>query len=209
MNTVISKVVNEFASELKETLHEFAIHLASEWKIDESRLEEAIASFKPKIRTKKTKKIKKKKDPNAPKKAQNAYLLFCNDAKPKLKEQGLEFGELNSTLGKNWKNISEEEKDKYTKLAKEDKVRFMDEMETYKSSSSSDDDSEAESIKNTKKDTKENTKKDTKENTKKDTKENTKKDTKKDLSKTVRSVQLSQKMREARSKSDGKKNNLL
>ena len=82
---------------------------------------------------------KKKKDPNAPKKAQTAYFLFMNKKrealKAKLEADGLKGKELNTTIakvaGEQWKTLPEDDKKEYNDLYLQDKQRYDEEMKTY------------------------------------------------------------------------------
>ena len=82
---------------------------------------------------KKSKKSKKVKDPNAPKRAKSNYILFCEDRRPKLKtsKPTLSAKELIVECGKAWKSLSAKEKEKFVNLAEKDKVRFQNEMKSY------------------------------------------------------------------------------
>jgi hypothetical protein len=53
-----------------------------------------------------------KKDPNAPKRAMSAYILFSNDHRAQVKEekQGLKFGEIARELADRWKSCTQQEK---------------------------------------------------------------------------------------------------
>ena len=55
---------------------------------------------------------KKKRDPKAPKAASNAYMIFCKEMRPKLKQDNTElsFGKIGAKLGELWRNLSMEEK---------------------------------------------------------------------------------------------------
>lgn len=83
--------------------------------------------------------VKKKKDPNAPKKAQTAYFLFMNKKreglKAKLEADGLKGKELNTTIakvsGEQWKTLPEDDKKEYNDLYLQDKQRYDEEMKTY------------------------------------------------------------------------------
>ncbi len=77
---------------------------------------------------------KKYKDPNAPKRANTAYVLFTNEYRPKIMEDnpGIKFIDLGMTLGEKWRELSREERRKFEDLAQEDKVRHAKEMEDYK-----------------------------------------------------------------------------
>jgi high mobility group protein B2 len=81
-------------------------------------------------------KKKEKKDKNAPKGAKSAYILFCADERPKVKEEepGMDAKKIASELGKRWKELKDDDEEKvkeYQKMAEEDKVRFQKEMENY------------------------------------------------------------------------------
>ncbi|GBG25109.1 FACT complex subunit SSRP1 [Hondaea fermentalgiana] len=79
-----------------------------------------------KKKTKKQKKTKKKRDPNAPARAKTAYMHF-SDAQ-RAEQSGIDMAEIASK----WKAISDEDKEKFTRLAKKDKERFEQEMADYK-----------------------------------------------------------------------------
>jgi len=89
-----------------------------------------------KILLEKNEKKKEKKDKNAPKGAKSAYILFCADERPKVKEEepGMDAKKIATELGKRWKELKEDDEEKvkeYQKMAEEDKVRFQNEMENY------------------------------------------------------------------------------
>ena len=78
-------------------------------------------------------KVKAKKDPEKPKKAKSSYMFFCQDmritmanelSKLKIPDQSKKFSML-------WKNTTDTDKDKYIKLADDDKVRYEEEMLNY------------------------------------------------------------------------------
>jgi len=55
---------------------------------------------------------KKRKDPNAPKAASNAYMVFCKERRSELKKQhpDLPFGQLGAKLGQMWRALPPIEK---------------------------------------------------------------------------------------------------
>jgi hypothetical protein len=77
---------------------------------------------------------KKYKDPNAPKRAKTAYVLFTIEYRPKIMEEhpGIKFINLGMILGEKWRGLSQEERRRFEGLAQEDKVRHAKEMEEYK-----------------------------------------------------------------------------
>tara|TARA_B100001094_G_C17932421_1_gene671415 strand:+ start:159 stop:539 length:381 start_codon:yes stop_codon:yes gene_type:complete len=78
-------------------------------------------------------KIKKLKDPNAPKKAKSAFMLFCDKYRPILQKEnpGEKMGGIAKLLGQKWKVISDEEKETFMNLNEDEKQRFKNEMEDY------------------------------------------------------------------------------
>jgi hypothetical protein len=85
---------------------------------------------------------KRKKDKNAPKKCKTAYLFFCIEQRPVLKENNkkLSATEITSKLGEQWKTLSAKAKVKYEKMSQQDKVRYDEEMKSYTPPATSDED---------------------------------------------------------------------
>eukprot|EP00201_Polytomella_parva_P011999 CAMPEP_0175062378 /NCGR_PEP_ID=MMETSP0052_2-20121109/14136_1 /TAXON_ID=51329 ORGANISM="Polytomella parva, Strain SAG 63-3" /NCGR_SAMPLE_ID=MMETSP0052_2 /ASSEMBLY_ACC=CAM_ASM_000194 /LENGTH=87 /DNA_ID=CAMNT_0016328395 /DNA_START=46 /DNA_END=309 /DNA_ORIENTATION=+ len=82
-----------------------------------------------------TKKEKKEKDPNAPKKPCGAYMWFCKEKREGVKSENPEMSvtDIGKRLGQLWKESSEEEKQRFHALAKKDKERYDKELAEYKS----------------------------------------------------------------------------
>ena len=76
---------------------------------------------------------KKKKDPNAPKKPKSSFMYFSNAKRAEVKAANPEasFGDIGKLLGNEWKQLSNDAKTEYEKLAEADKVRYQKEMEKY------------------------------------------------------------------------------
>merc|ERR1712161_19822 len=77
-----------------------------------------------------------KKDPNAPKGPTSSYLFFCNGNRAAIKLQMPEATnkELLTEVGRQWKDLAEKKKEKYTNMASLDKARYVKEMEKYNAS---------------------------------------------------------------------------
>lgn len=94
-----------------------------------------LESFKKELLTKPLKKSKSKRqkakdrDPNMPKRPTNAYLLFCEMNKEKIREGGSQ--DVSKDLTEAWKNLNEEDRKPYYKLYSEDRERYQKEMEIY------------------------------------------------------------------------------
>ncbi len=94
---------------------------------------------------KKSKKAKAKKDPNAPKKAKNAYMFYSaeknTEGKTKLsteKDDGTlkapKGSEVAKELGKMWQTLTEVEKQPYQEMHAKAKLKYEAEMEAYNTS---------------------------------------------------------------------------
>ena len=81
-------------------------------------------------RTRRTRKVK---DPNAPKRALSAYMYFANENRDIVRSENPEisFGQMGKLLGERWKSLNEEDKLPYENKAKIDKERYYNEKEMY------------------------------------------------------------------------------
>jgi len=127
----MSKSINKLTTMLSEVLSstlqqndiESVMEAWNERKSDVSKLFDGVSSGR----------VKRRKDPNAPKKWKTGYILFCVDQRDKLKSENgtLSATEITSRLGAQWKNLSEKEKAKYEVLSNKDKVRYENDMSSY------------------------------------------------------------------------------
>ncbi|KAL3899117.1 MAG: hypothetical protein SGCHY_002277 [Lobulomycetales sp.] len=74
---------------------------------------------------------KVKKDPNAPKRGLSAYMFFVKEKRADVSASNasMSFGEVGKELGRLWKEVSAEDKEKYDNMAAADKERYKREME--------------------------------------------------------------------------------
>ena len=74
----------------------------------------------------KVKGSRKKKDPNAPKRALSAFFWFCNDERPGIREANpsLTVGDVAKELGRRWGDVDEAAKKRYVAMAEKDKERY-------------------------------------------------------------------------------------
>jgi len=103
-------------------------------KEDKKRFEQEFQVWKANGGDKKAKAAKKKKkDSNAPKRPATAFFLFSSVYREKLKEEHPEFKvtEVARELGRLWKECSDEEKEKYSRLATEKKAQYKIDVEEY------------------------------------------------------------------------------
>ncbi|KAJ1941938.1 non-histone protein, partial [Kickxella alabastrina] len=79
------------------------------------------------------------KDPNAPRRPANAFVLYCQVERPNIRSRGtdLTYGEMTKAMGIKWKNLSQAEKKKYFDLYEREMFRYQQELETYKGGNSS------------------------------------------------------------------------
>ncbi|CCG81381.1 HMG box-containing protein [Taphrina deformans PYCC 5710] len=82
-----------------------------------------------------TKKIKPPKDPNAPKRPKNAFLLFCEIERDSVRaaaDPGTgETVDIARELGRVWAEMNDDARKPYRDMYEEDKVRYEKEMSTY------------------------------------------------------------------------------
>jgi len=76
---------------------------------------------------------RKKKDPDAPKRAMSSFMFFANHRRAELRKANpdMKITEIGKELGKMWKDLSEDERKPYQAQADEDKVRYTKEKESY------------------------------------------------------------------------------
>lgn len=79
-------------------------------------------------------KSRKKKDKNAPHKPLNGYVMFLNENRARVLQQnpGLEFPDVTKKLASEWSQLSDQEKEPYLKQAEQDRQRYRQEMQLYK-----------------------------------------------------------------------------
>ena len=75
---------------------------------------------------KKSSKVRRLKDPEAPKRATISFLLFAQEECPKiLAEMGsIHVGELGRELGRRWGSLEKEVKDRFEQVARKDRERY-------------------------------------------------------------------------------------
>ena len=86
------------------------------------------------------KKAKAKKDPDAPKKAMSAYMLWMNGkgrATVKAENPSAGLGEIGKLCGEMWRKMGTAEKEEWEEKANEDKERYKSDMILYKANNSS------------------------------------------------------------------------
>jgi len=87
-------------------------------------------------------KKKKRKDPSAPKRACNAYMVFCKAMRPELKEKnpGMTFGKIGAQLGVLWRGFSAEQKRPYEEKAAQEREVYKKRMDVYEGKVASEND---------------------------------------------------------------------
>jgi len=73
------------------------------------------------------------KDPNAPKRPLNAYMLYSAEQRASLKEErpDLSHKDIMKALGEEWKALSDADKEKYVKMQEAQKAKYKVALETY------------------------------------------------------------------------------
>jgi hypothetical protein len=131
VNIIFSGLIEEIAATAsKGKIKVDDIMTAIEDSKFQNNLTELIKEKMPKATRKREKKLK---DPNAPKKPTNTYLLFCADKREEVKETNPEMKatEITQLLGVMWNNLSEKKKAKYTRKFEEAKIAYNEAMVGY------------------------------------------------------------------------------
>ena len=120
-----NKLSTVFSEVLSETLDKAAVETIMT-KLNNKRSQ--LSKFMNNSTTK-----TKQKDPNAPKKFNTSYILFCGEYRDKIKKANPDMTttQITSKLGEMWKGLSDKEKKRFEELSKKDKARYEKEMETY------------------------------------------------------------------------------
>ena len=111
-------------------------------KVDKGRYDEAMKEYTPlsdeeigALKKPRKKRTSSKKDPSKPKRGKSAYLFFCADERPRVKEDHPEMSpkEITTELGRRWQEIKNDEEaiSEYVELAQDDKERYEEEMKEY------------------------------------------------------------------------------
>ncbi len=95
-------------------------------------LSKRVSKLEVNIKNNNTKKIK---DPNAPKRPVTSFMLFnkhkLDEFKKKNPSQKISVTLIGKQSGQEWKNLKDDEKDKYIKMANKEKKRYEKELALY------------------------------------------------------------------------------
>jgi len=95
----------------------------------QGQLSEMIPHFQGRESRRRT----KRKDPNAPKKPRSAYVFFMEKERKVVKEEDatLRPQHIMKVVGEKWAKLTNEEKEDYEEMAKNDRARYLEEMKEY------------------------------------------------------------------------------
>ena len=135
----IARRWNEEKTKESEMFKKYAEMLEDAKKTYAEKMEDYVAPPQEEEEEEKEKKKKKaspKKDPNAPKKPTNAYMIYAKEERANIKkDSGIEESKkLMTEIGRRWKVEKEKESKifkKYSKLLEEAKEKYAEEMEEY------------------------------------------------------------------------------
>lgn len=138
----VTEIAKLLGQSWKEATSESKAKYEKKAEADKVRYQAEIADYKrpsdeelskQKINQKKTRGkqsgTKKAAKEGAPKKNKSAYLFFCEDKRPEVKDAfpDMKGTEVMSELGRLWKELSDEEKEQYNEQAAEDKEKYLQE----------------------------------------------------------------------------------
>uniref|UniRef100_A0AC34QW70 HMG box domain-containing protein n=1 Tax=Panagrolaimus sp. JU765 TaxID=591449 RepID=A0AC34QW70_9BILA len=75
------------------------------------------------------KKVIKKKDPNAPKRAMSAFFFWMGENRERIKKPGMSVADIAKQAGVEWGKL--QDKSKWEKMAEQDKKRYESEISEY------------------------------------------------------------------------------
>jgi len=88
------------------------------------------------LESSRSRKQKKRKDPNLPKRPRSSYVFFTSEERPKILKEfndpPLKFTDIGYILGERWRELKPERRKKYEGMAEGDKLRHEREMKEYK-----------------------------------------------------------------------------
>eukprot|EP01025_Chloroclados_australasicus_P012162 TRINITY_DN1556_c0_g1_i1.p9 TRINITY_DN1556_c0_g1~~TRINITY_DN1556_c0_g1_i1.p9 ORF type:complete len:101 (+),score=18.27 TRINITY_DN1556_c0_g1_i1:131-433(+) len=79
--------------------------------------------------------IKREKDPNAPKKPMGAYMWFSKVKREEVKQKhpDKKVTEIGKVLGEMWRGLNDDQKKEYQDMAEQDKRRYEKDLSAYQS----------------------------------------------------------------------------
>jgi len=118
----------------KEKFHEMSME-------DKERYAEQMKDYVPPPgmmpggRRRRRRGMKKERDPNKPKRALSAFFYYAKDERPKVREIHPEYsvGEVAKELGRQWNELTDEQKAPYETSAESDRARYDVAMKAYRS----------------------------------------------------------------------------
>lgn len=102
---------------------------------DKKRYAEEKEDYVPDPSFEATKSSRKKKDPNAPKRALSAYFFFCNEIREGVRAENpnKKITEIATLLAEKWRALPEKKRVKYQKMHEEAKIKYQSAMDDYNS----------------------------------------------------------------------------
>ena len=126
-----TKVFARLSADLfKVGMMAYVSHIATTFDLDETKVLEATKSFNPKA-IYPTKKNKRTRADGAPERSKTAYIFFSTEIRPTLKgEDGetLDFAKAGKVIGEKWRALSDSERARFNKMAKDDRTRYEKQM---------------------------------------------------------------------------------
>ena len=100
---------------------------------DKARYVKEMESYEPPESEFGKKKVKRKRDPDAPKRSKSAYMFFVSERRSALVKLHPEwtFGEYGKAMGEEWRNVTASGRKKWDKMSAADKVRYDAEKKAY------------------------------------------------------------------------------
>ena len=129
-----TKVFGKLSSDLfRSGMIAVVMHIAADFDLDPQAVLDSVKKIDAKklVPSKKTKRVQQ---PGSPDRAKTAYIFFSTAIRPTLKKENgenISFAAAGKLIGEKWHSLGEKEKEKYVKMADEDRKRYEHEMKAF------------------------------------------------------------------------------
>ena len=135
-----AEIIKNCGEQWRKLAAEKREHYIRESEKDRQRFKEDMEAYVPLPRSEwekiwekndKRKSMPRKKEPNAPKRPLNAYMIFCSEQQPKFAKKFDKQKDVLTAIGALWQKTQDQDRKKYQKRAEMDRERYRKEVETY------------------------------------------------------------------------------
>jgi hypothetical protein len=132
-----AEIIKNCGEQWRKLAAEKREHYIRESEKDRQRFKQDMETYVPLPRSEwreksdKRKSMPRKKEPNAPKRPLNAYMIFQSEQQPKFAKKFDKQKDVLTAIGALWQKTQDQDRKKYQKRAEMDRERYRKEVETY------------------------------------------------------------------------------